>query len=39
MKTYEGVEVWLYAFLISILVGSKFSASRSGSFNPGKEAV
>jgi len=34
-KTYWGVEVWLYAFLTSILDGGEWSVSRLGRFTPG----
>jgi hypothetical protein len=35
MKTYWGVEVYLYVFLTSPLDGSEWSASRPGRFTPG----
>jgi hypothetical protein len=38
MKIYEGVDVWIHAFLISALVGSEWSVSRSGRFTPGERA-
>jgi hypothetical protein len=34
MEAYEGMEVWLHAFLISILEGGEWSVSRSGRFTP-----
>jgi hypothetical protein len=34
MKAYWGVEVWLHAFLISVLDGGEWSASRPGRFTP-----
>jgi hypothetical protein len=34
MKTYAGLEVWLYAFLISELNRRGWSVSRSGRFDP-----
>jgi hypothetical protein len=37
MKTYWGVELQLQAFLILVLDGGEWLASRSGSFTPGKE--
>jgi hypothetical protein len=38
MKTYEGVETQLYAFLTSALDGGEWSASRPGGFTPGEKA-
>jgi hypothetical protein len=38
MKTYCGVEVWLYAFLTSVLNGGRWSASRPGRFTPKERA-
>jgi len=38
MKTWGGVEVYLHAFFTSALDGLELSASRSGSFTPGKGA-
>jgi hypothetical protein len=35
MKTYEGVDVWIHAFLISALVGGEWSASSPDCFIPG----
>jgi hypothetical protein len=37
MKTYEGVEILLHAFLFSAIGGDAWSASRPGRFNPKKE--
>jgi len=37
MKTYEGVEVWLHAFLTSALYGSEWPVSCSSHFTPRKE--
>jgi hypothetical protein len=34
MKTYGGVDEKIYVFLTSVLVGDKWSASRSGRFTP-----
>jgi len=34
MKSYGGVEVYLYAFLTSALDGDEWSASRPSRFNP-----
>jgi hypothetical protein len=36
MKEYEEVEIHFHSFLTSGLDGRKWSASRSGLFNPGK---
>jgi hypothetical protein len=36
MKAYGGVDVWIYIFLTSVLVGGEWSASRPGSFIPGE---
>jgi hypothetical protein len=33
IQTYEGLEVYLYAFLISALEGDKWLASRPGRFD------
>jgi hypothetical protein len=38
-KVYGGVEVWLYAFLISALIAHDCSASRSGRFIPRERAL
>jgi hypothetical protein len=38
MKTYGGVDVWIYVFLYSVLVGGEWSASRPGRFIPGEIA-
>jgi hypothetical protein len=35
MKEYEEVEMYVHSFLTSALDGRKWSASRSGLFNPG----
>jgi hypothetical protein len=35
IKTYWGVEVQLYAFIILALYGGEWSASRPGHFTPG----
>jgi hypothetical protein len=37
MKVYGGVDVQIHIFLTSALVGDEWSASRPGSFTPGKE--
>jgi hypothetical protein len=34
MKTYGGMDVEIYVFLTSALVGGEWSASRPGHFNP-----
>jgi hypothetical protein len=34
MKAYGGVEVQIQVLLTSVLIGGKWSASRSGRFNP-----
>jgi len=38
MKTYEGVEVQLHAFLTLVLDEGKWSASHPGHFTPGESA-
>jgi hypothetical protein len=38
MKMYGGVEVWLYAFLISAPGGGQWSVSPPGHFNPRERA-
>jgi hypothetical protein len=38
MKTYGGVDVYIYVFLTSALVGGEWSSSRSGRFTPGERA-
>jgi hypothetical protein len=39
MKAYGGgVDVWIYSFLTSALVGGEWSASRPGRFTPGDRA-
>jgi hypothetical protein len=38
MKTYWGVEVWLYTFLTSALDGGEWSASQPGRFTPNERA-
>jgi len=38
MKTYGGVELWLYAFITSALDGGEWSSSRPGRFTPGLRA-
>jgi hypothetical protein len=37
MKTYGRVDVWIYMFLTSALVGGERSATRRDRFTPGKE--
>jgi hypothetical protein len=39
MKTYWGVEVYLYALLTSALYGGEWSASRPGRLTQGKETL
>jgi hypothetical protein len=36
MKAYGEVDVWIYVFLISALVGGELSPSRSGRFTLGE---
>jgi hypothetical protein len=38
MKTYGGVAVWMHVFLILVLVGGEWSASRPGRYTPKERA-
>jgi hypothetical protein len=38
MKAYDGVDVYIYVFLTSALVGGEWSASRPNRFTPGEKA-
>jgi hypothetical protein len=38
MKTYVGVDVQIHILLTSVLVGDKWSASRTVGFTPGERA-
>jgi hypothetical protein len=38
MKAYVGVEVQIHIFLVSVLVGGEWWASRPGRFTPGERA-
>jgi hypothetical protein len=39
MKTYGEMDVKIHAFLISVLAGGEWSASRLGRFTPGERAL
>jgi hypothetical protein len=39
MKAYGGMDGWIHVFLTPALTGGKWSASRTGRFNPEERAT